>query len=102
MKTVACRAEMLSGRAAAWAPAKCEKAHGADPEAPRLCGHFDKPAAEPGALQPQRAAPTRAPSPEFEPGWHLCKPQPVLAVDFLPRLAELHPHGLLCGTPFDP
>lgn len=93
---------MLPGRAAAWTPAKCEKAHGADLEAPRLCGHADRPASEPGALQPLRAAPTQAPSPELEPGWHLCKPQRDLAVDSLPPSAELHPRGLLCGTPSDP
>lgn len=93
---------MSPGRAAAWAPAKCEKAHGADLGAPHLCGRVDRLATEPGALQPRRAAPTRAPSPEIEPGWYLCKLQRVLAVDFLPPLAELHPHALLCGTPSDP
>lgn len=93
---------MLFGRAAAWTPAKCERAHGADPGAPHPCGRVDKLAAEPGAWQPQCAAPTQAPCPELEPGWHLCKPQQVVAVDFLPPLANLHPHGLLCGTPSDP
>jgi len=83
---------MLSGRAAAWTPAQGEPVSGTDPGAPRLCERFDTPAAEPGALQPQRAAPTRSPSPELDPGWHLCNPQPVLAVDFLPRLAELRAH----------
>lgn len=93
---------MLSGRAAAWAPAKCEEEEerGADPGAPRLCGHVDRLAAEPGALQPLCAAPTPAPYPELVPGGHLCKPQQVLlAVDFLPPLAELHPHGPPCGMP---
>lgn len=93
---------MLPGRAAAWTPAKCEEVRGSDPEAPRLCGRVGKPAAEPGASQPQCADPTRAPSPEPDPGGHLCKPQRVPGVDFLPPLAELHPHGLLCGRPFDP
>ncbi len=91
---------MLSGRAAAWTPAKCEKARGADLGAPHLFGRAERPAAEPGALQPRRAAPTPAPAPELEPGWHLCKPQRVPAIDFLPPSAE--PHGLLCGTPSDP
>lgn len=93
---------MLSGRAAAWTPAKCEKARGADLGAPHLCGHAGRPAAGPGASQPRRAAPTPAPSPELEPGWHLCKPQWDLEVDSLPPSAELRPHGLLCGTPSDP
>lgn len=93
---------MLSGRAAAWTPAKCEKAHGADLGDPHLCGRVDRPAAEPGALQPQRAAPTRAPSPELVPGGHLCNPQRVPASDSLPPSTEQHPHGLLCGTPSDP
>lgn len=94
---------MLSGRAAAWTPAKCEKARGADLGAPHLCGRADRPAAEPGALQ-LHAAPTRAPfpEPEPEPGWHLCKPRQDPAVDSLPPSAELHPRGLLCGKPSDP
>lgn len=90
---------MLSGRAAAWAPAKCEKAHVADLGAPHLCGRADRPAAEPDALRPH-AAPTQAPFPE--PEWHLCKPQQDLAVDSLPPSAELHHRGLLCGRPSDP
>lgn len=83
---------MLSGRAAAWAPAKCEKAHVADLGAPHLCGRADRPA---GALQ-LHAAPTP------EPEWHLCKPQQDLEVDSLPPSAELHHRGLLCGRPSDP
>lgn len=89
---------MWSGRAAAWTPAECEEARGADPGAPRLCGRVDTPAAEPGASQPRRRAPTRAPFPELEPGWHLCKPPQV---GFLPPLAARHPRGPLCGTPSD-
>lgn len=102
MKTAACWAEMLPGRVATWAPAECEEARGADLGAPHLCGCAGRPAAEPGASQPRRAAPTQAPSPELEPGWHLCMPRrALLAADSLPPSAELHPHGLLCGTPSD-
>lgn len=93
---------MLSEKAAAWTPAKCEMAHGADPEALHPCGHVDRLAAEPGALQPQHADPTQAPSPELGPGRNLCKLQQVLAVGFLLPSAEQHLHGLLYGTPSDP
>lgn len=75
---------MLLGRAAAWPPAKFEKAQGADLGDPHLCGRADRPAVEPGALQPQHAAPTRAPSPELEPVFRLCKSLRAVAVDFLP------------------
>lgn len=92
---------MLSGRAAARTPAKCEKAHGADLGDPHLCGRVDRPAAEPGALQPRHAAPTQAPSPELESGGLLCKPQRVPAADYLLPWTEQHSHGLLCGTPSD-
>lgn len=92
---------MLPGRAAAWTLAKCERACGADLGAPHLFGRADRPAAEPGASQPQHAAPTRAPFPEPAPGWHLCKPPRDPAVDSLPPSAELRPRGLLCGKPSD-
>lgn len=86
-------------KVAAWAPVKCEGPHGADPEARHLCELVGTLAAEPDAWQ--RAAPIRAPSPELEPGSHLCKLPPVLEADFLLRSGERRPHEPLCGTPFD-
>lgn len=53
-------------KVAAWAPAECEGPHEADLEAPHLCELVDMLAAEPDASQ--RAAPTRVPFPELEPG----------------------------------
>ena len=98
MRTAACWVETSSGRAAAWTPAERGAARGADPGAPHLCGHVDTLASAPVASRPRRAAPTRGPSPEPGPGWHLCKPRRVRALDSLHPLAELHLRGLLCGT----
>lgn len=74
---------------------RCE----AGPGVLHLCARVDRLVTELDALQLQRAVPTPAPSPE--PGGHLYKHQQNLPTDFLPPLAELHLHELLCGMAFD-
>lgn len=93
---------MLPGRAAAWTPANHEVAHVTGLGAPRLCGHVDRLAVEPGALPPlQHAVPTQSPCLEPEPVWHLYKPPQVRTADFPLPSAELHLRGLPCGTSSD-